>query len=170
VLIVYAYTLRENRLKEAMMAEQTSSTFGCFPAVLVALFLSFFLIAGVQQGPVEMPATGGIEVTAQAQTEVGGRQSLTVIEQVETQVSNTVPATITLEVSGYHPDGCKFPAQVQQSRVDTQVTVKIYRIVPVDVMCTMDLNPYKDTITLEGTFESGDYTIDVNGTIVQVKV
>lgn len=156
------------------MAEQTSSTFGCFPAVLVALFLSFFLIAGVQQGPAEMPATGGIEVTAQAQTEgtaeVGGRQSLTVIEQIETQVSNTVPATITLEVSGYQPDGCKFPVRVQQSRVDTQVTVKIYRIVPINVMCTMDLNPYKDTITLEGTFESGDYTIDVNGTIVEVKV
>ncbi len=157
------------------MAEQTSSNmFGCFPAVLVALFFSFILIAGVQQGPAAMPPTEGIEVTAQAQTEgtaeVGGRQSLTVIEQVETQVTASVPATITLQVSGYQPDGCKFPVQVQQSRIDKQVTVKIYRIVPIDVMCTMDLNPYKDTITLEGTFESGDYTIDVNGTIVQVKV
>jgi len=34
----------------------------------------------------------------------------------------------------------------------------------------MDLNPYNDTITLDGTFASGDYTVDVNGTVVQVKV
>ncbi len=154
-----------------MAQETNSSMFGCFPAVIVALFFSLFLVAGVKQGPVEMPAAPEGVVTAQAQTGgTEGRQSLTVIEKIETSVSASVPATVTLQVSGYQPDGCKFPVQVQQTRTGNQVTVKIYRIVPVDVMCTMDLNPYNDTITLDGAFESGDYTIDVNGTVVQVKV
>ena len=75
-----------------------------------------------------------------------------------------------MHLMGYQPDGCKFPVQVEQTRSGDSVTVKIYRIVPTDVMCTMDLNPYDDTITLDGTFESGTYTVDVNGTVVVVKV
>ncbi|MBI1279896.1 MAG: hypothetical protein GC179_17345 [Anaerolineaceae bacterium] len=156
------------------MAQETgSSMFGCFPAVLVAVIIGFLLFVGIRQEPAVMPSAPmeGVVVTAQAQTDgTAGRQSLTVIEKIETSVSASVPATVTLQVSGYQPDGCKFPVQVQQTRADKQVTVKIYRVVPVDVMCTMELNPYNDTITLDGTFESGDYTIDVNGTVVQVKV
>ncbi len=153
------------------MAQETgSSMFGCFPAVIVALFLSLFLVAGARQ-EIAPPTLDSDVATAQAQTGgTEGKQSLTVIEKIETSVSASVPATVTLQISGYQPDGCKLPVQVQQTRTDNQVTVKIFRIVPVDVMCTMDLNPYNDTITLEGTFESGDYTIDVNGTMVQVKV
>jgi hypothetical protein len=155
-----------------MMAQDTGSgMFGCFPAVFVALILGFLLFAGVRQ-EIAPPTLDSDVATAQAAPDdtTGGRQSLTVVEKVETAVSATVPATITLQISGYHPDGCKFPVQVEQTREGNTVTVKIYRIVPVDVMCTMELNPYNETITLDGTFESGDYTLDVNGTVVQVKV
>jgi hypothetical protein len=156
-----------------MMAQDTGSgMFGCFPAVMVAMILGFLLFVGVRQEAVVMPPVEAITVTAQAAPDSGteGRQSLTVIEQIETTVSASMPATITMQVRGYHPDGCKFPVQVEQTRAGSTVTVKIYRIVPVDVMCTMELNPYNETITLDGTFESGDYTVDVNGTVVQVKV
>ncbi len=157
-----------------MSPEPNSTMFGCFPAVIVAMIFGFLMFAGVRQGASVsvMPPVEAITVTAQAApgNTNAGRQSLTVIEKVETTVSASVPASVTLQVSGYQPDGCKFPAQVQQTRVGNDVTVKIFRIVPVDVMCTMQLNPYNDTITLEGTFESGDYTIDVNGTVVVLKV
>ena len=155
------------------MAQETgSSMFGCFPAVLVALMFGFLAFLGARQSASFEPVA---PVAAQAQqavvgTAVEGMQSLTIIEKVETQVSTTVPATVTLQVSGYHPDGCKFPAQVVQTRAGDKVTIKIFRIVPTDVMCTMDLNPYSDTITLDGTFDSGTYTVDVNGTVVEVKV
>lgn len=155
------------------MAQDTGSgMFGCFPAVFIAMIFGFLLFAGVRQEAVVMPPVEAITVTAQAAPDngIGGRQSLTVVEQVETTVSASMPATITMQVRGYHPDGCKFPVQVQQTRAGNTVTVKIYRVVPVDVMCTMELNPYNETITLDGTFESGDYTVDVNGTVVQVKV
>ena len=155
-----------------MTQETGTSMLGCFPAVLVALIVGFLTFLGARQSASFMPVA---PVEAQAQqavvgTAVEGVQSLTIIEKVETQVSASVPATITLQVSGYHPDGCKFPVQVEQTRAADKVTVKIFRIVPTDVMCTMDLNPYSDTITLDGTFDSGTYSVDVNGTVVVVKV
>ena len=155
-----------------MAPEPSSSMFGCFPAVIVTVILGFLLFAGVRQEDIAPPTLDSDVATAQAAPDdaVGGRQSLTVIEKIETTVSATVPATVTLQISGYQPDGCKFPVQVVQTRVDKTVTVKIFRVVPVNVMCTMELNPYNESITLEGTFESGDYTVDVNGTVVEVKI
>ena len=156
------------------MAQETgSSMFGCFPAVLVALMFGFLAFLGARQSAAVMEPIAPVAAQAQQAvvgTAVEGVPSLTIIEKIETQVSASTPATVTLQVSGYHPDGCKFPVQVVQSRAADEVTVKIFRIVPKDVMCTMELNPYNDTITLDGTFDSGTYTVDVNGTVVVVKV
>jgi hypothetical protein len=97
-------------------------------------------------------------------------ESLTVIEKVDPTVLESNPAQISLRVSGYQPDGCKFPVQVEQTREGNTVHVKIYRNVPKAVMCTMQLVMYDETITLDGSFPSGEYTIDVNGTQITVKV
>ena len=155
-----------------MVEETGSSMFGCFPAVLVALMIGVFAFLGVRQSAAVTAAAAPIDPNPQ-QAEAGmpnGAQSLTVIEKIETSVSSTVPATVTMQISGYQPDGCKFPVKVEQTRTGDKVTVKIYRSKPIGVMCTMDLNPYNDTITLDGTFDSGSYTVDVNGTVVIVKV
>ena len=155
------------------MEETGSSMFGCFPVVFIAVIFGFLAFLGVRQSAAaisEPPPPVEAQAQAQAGEAVEGVQSLTIIEKVETQVSASVPATVTLQISGYHPDGCKFPAQVEQTRTGDKVTVKIFRIVPKGVMCTMELNPYNDMITLEGTFDSGTYTIDVNGTVIEVKV
>ncbi len=149
------------------MAE-TSSTLGCFPAFIVALLLGFGLFVGVRQETV-MPPPEVVVVPAQSES-ANGMESLTIIESVEAQTSAGVPASISLMVSGYQPDGCKFPVQVEQQRAGNSVTVKIYRNVPKNVMCTMELNPYNDTISLDRTFESGTYTVNVNGTVIEVKV
>ncbi|MBA3872836.1 MAG: hypothetical protein H0X30_27210 [Anaerolineae bacterium] len=156
------------------MAQETgSSMLGCFPAVLVAVLFGFLTFLGARQSAASMELVAPVEAQAQSAAPVDaveGKQSLTVIEKVETQISASVPATVTLHVMGYQPDGCTFPVQVQQTRTADQVTIKIFRIVPKDVMCTMELNPYNDTITLDGTFDSGTYSVDVNGTVVVVKV
>jgi hypothetical protein len=97
-------------------------------------------------------------------------ESLTVIEKVEASIRESNPAQVSLQVSGYQPDGCKFPVQVEQTREGNTVHVKIYRDVPKAVLCTMQLVMYSDTIALDGSFPPGEYTIDVNGTQVTVKV
>ncbi len=147
-----------------------SNMFGCFPAVFIALIFGLFAFLGVRQSAVVVAPVEAQAQQAQTGEVVDGKESFTVIEKIETQVSTGLPATVTMQISGYHPDGCRFPAQVQQTRSGDQVTVKIFRIVPKDVLCTMDLNPYNDTIILDGTFDSGTYTVDVNGTVVVVKV
>lgn len=101
------------------------------------------------------------EMEAQAMSDTN--KVMTNINTVTVNVMESSPMQISLEVSGEHPDGCDYPVMVDQERDDNTITVSIYREVPIDVMCPMMLNPYEATIKLDGTFESGSYTIKVNG-------
>lgn len=130
-----------------MSMNENQNMFGCFPAVIVAFLLGFGAFFGISQSSGEMPLPEVSTEEAQAAAPAGGMESLTIVETVSIQVSASLPATVTLTVAGFHPDGCQFPVEVQQTRTDSTVSVKIYRIVPTDVMCTMQLNPYSDTIT-----------------------
>ncbi len=87
---------------------------------------------------------------------------LTNIFRVEINLSPAQPTTISLEVEGEHPDGCEYPVIVDQARRGKIVDIEVYREVPVDVFCPMILKPYRDTISLDGNFEPGEYTINVN--------
>lgn len=84
---------------------------------------------------------------------------LTNIFRVNVQVKET---RISLEVEGEHPDGCEYPVIVDQTRRGNTVDLEVYREVPADVICPMILKPYRDMIRLDGEFEPGDYTINVN--------
>ena len=84
---------------------------------------------------------------------------LTNIFRVDVQVKEM---RISLDVAGEHPDGCEYPVIVNQTRRGNTVDVEVYREVPADVICPMILKPYSDTINLEGDYEAGDYTINVN--------
>ncbi|MBZ0282646.1 MAG: hypothetical protein K8L97_18035 [Anaerolineae bacterium] len=97
-------------------------------------------------------------------------QVLTTIDSVDALIMESFPAQIALNVSGAQPDGCEFPVIVEQTRDGNNVTVRIYRELPPDIMCAMILLPYNESIKLDGTFEPGTYQIDVNGTIIEVTV
>ena len=95
---------------------------------------------------------------------------MTNINTVTVNVMESSPMQISLEVSGEHPDGCDLPVRVGQSRDGNTVEIEIYREVPNDMMCPMILNPYEATIQLEGTFDSGNYTITVNGVTQNIDI
>ena len=133
--------------------------------LLVILFLLFFGTMSVVRMP-ENGFAGG----SPGQGGGASNRSLTVIEQVETAILESYPYQINLTVTGYQPDGCELPVLVEQSRAGNTVYVEIYRELPPDVFCTMQLVPYQETIKLEGGFESGTYQINVNGVIVEVKL
>jgi hypothetical protein len=95
---------------------------------------------------------------------------LTVVENVDALLLESFPVQIHLHVTGYQPDGCNVPVQVVQQRDGNNVTVRIFRQVPIDVMCPMNIVPYDETIPLEGGFEPGTYTIDVNGVTIDVQI
>ena len=95
---------------------------------------------------------------------------LTNIFRVDVNVSGSQPARINLEVEGEHPDGCEFPVIVGQSRQGNTIDVEVFREVPVDVACPMILKPYSGTISLDGGFDPGEYTINVNAHSQAVRV
>jgi|GEM_PF-2190655 len=86
----------------------------------------------------------------------------TVIESVEVAILESFPMQLQLTVSGYQPDGCDFPVEVEQSVEGNDVTLHIYRNVPADAMCPMVLNPYEETIMVDGSFEGGTVNIQIN--------
>lgn len=95
---------------------------------------------------------------------------MTNINSVTVNVMESSPMQMSLDINGEHPDGCDYPVMVDQERDGNTITVTVYREVPLDVMCPMMLNPYEATISLDGTFESGSYTITVNGVSQSVDI
>jgi hypothetical protein len=131
--------------------------------LLILLFLSFFGISS-QSGSPPPPVDDETPVAEPT------FESLTLIDSVEATVLETAPAQLQVRVRGSQPDGCDFPVQVEQTRAGNAVTLKIYRDVPLTVMCPAMLVMYDQTITLDGGFEAGTYTIDVNGFVVEVVI
>jgi hypothetical protein len=95
-------------------------------------------------------------------------RSPTVIESVDALILESFPMQLQLRVTGYQPDGCDFPVQVEQSIVGTTITVNIFRSVPLAVICPAMILTYDETIAIEGTFTGGIYTIIVNDFTTQV--
>lgn len=99
----------------------------------------------------------------EAQAMSDSNKVMTNINTVSVNVMESSPMQLSIDVSGEHPDGCDYPVMVDQESNGNKITVTVYREVPADVMCPMMLNPYEATIKIDGTFESGSYTITVNG-------
>lgn len=150
------------------MSMDSNGSFGCFGtliALIVGGFLALFVGTSqtvtsppVPNDPTIIEGQGGGEATF---------QSLTVIERVDVVAAGT---HFEVTASGYQPDGCEFPIVVEQGISGNRIDIKIYRDVPLTVLCTQMLVPYQDTIRVEGPFAAGTYTIDVNGTVVDVTV
>lgn len=134
---------------------------------VLILLLSLFL--GVEQEVNPPPPPIAVTVPPPASEEQTFR-SLTVIESVDALLLESFPVQIHLQVSGYQPDGCDFPVQVEQRREGNEVFVEIYRDVPLAVMCPAMLVAYEGAVHLDGGFESGTYLIHVNDQTIEVTI
>jgi inhibitor of cysteine peptidase len=99
-------------------------------------------------------------------------RSEAVVQFVDVIVRETYPARLTLHVTGYQPDGCALPLQIEQrrERYGNRVFVDIYRLVDPAMTCPAVLFPLDEYIQLDGTFERGTYTIQVNDYVTQVSI
>jgi hypothetical protein len=124
--------------------------------ILIRLLLLLLLFLGISQRAATPPVPDGAT-----------QRSYTRIDSVGIQILEMYPYQVNLEVTGQQPDGCDFPVIVEQRREGNTIYVEIYRNVPLGVMCPMVLLPYDTMIHLDERLESGTYTINVNGTIVE---
>ena len=93
----------------------------------------------------------------------------TVIEQVKAGLMDAYPVKVKLHVSGYQPDGCRVPVQIEQWRQGRKLVVQIYREFDVDEVCPANIVPFETGITLGGAdFASGDYTVVVNDYVLNL--
>ena len=111
---------------------------------------SLFKLNAIPINELEMPQMSPID------------KVLTNILNVTVKIVKSESIQVSLDVKGEHPDGCDFPAVVNQARQGNTITVEVFREVPVDMFCPMILKPYQDTIRLDGDFAPGEYIINVN--------
>lgn len=146
--------------------------------ILLAFFMGFTMpVTTVHQPMPNPPVVEEIPAQAAPTTVPAGGQAaepqmrtFAVVESVDALLMESFPVQISLQVRGYHPDGCEAPVQVEQRREGNRVFVEVYRTLPAAVMCPMVLQPLDETIMLEGGFEPGTYTIDVNGVVIEVTI
>lgn len=131
--------------------------------LLMGLFFMFFGISSSVTEPSQAP-----EPTVVFSNPQGAIiRSYTNIYSVDLLVLESFPMQVQLQVSGEHPDGCQLPVVVEQRRDGDRITVEIYRELPAEVMCPMMLQPYADSIMLEGNFMPGDYVFKVNDYVIE---
>jgi hypothetical protein len=93
----------------------------------------------------------------------------TVIEQVEVGLLDAYPVKLEIRVSGYQPDGCRVPVQIELWQYGRKVVVEVYREFDVDEVCPANIVPFETGITLGGEdFISGDYTVVVNDYVLNL--
>lgn len=140
--------------------------------ILITLFLLFFgLQTLAQDGAAPPPINEQPPVDVPDLPDAGEAMRVDhVVENINVNIMESFPVQISLDVSGFQPDGCDLPVMIEQAREGSTVTVEIYRNLPPDTFCPMNIVPFEQNIPLDGGFEPGTYTIIVNGVSVEVEV
>jgi hypothetical protein len=84
------------------------------------------------------------------------------VEDAIVMVATSNPAQVSVQIKGSLPDPCSSVGAITQRREGNKVTVTV----PVrrgTGLCAQMIQPTTVTVRLEGTFESGSYTVIVNG-------
>ena len=81
--------------------------------------------------------------------------------RVGSMTSDGVP--VELLIKGALPDSCTELHGVNQTRSGDEVIVQLQARRPNNAMCATVVRPYRFYLTLEGMFDSGFYTLELNG-------
>ncbi len=84
------------------------------------------------------------------------------IESVDVQVRETMPVQVAVVVKGYLNDSCTTLHNIAQQRDGQTITLTITKQRPKGLDCAQVISEFSETITLEGDFPPGTYTLRVN--------
>ena len=120
-------------------------------AVVFALLMGVVLVACQPAAPVDTPPIDGDYVFGEE----------AVLESIELLLLESFPLQARAVVSGYLPDGCTelYEIDVEQQDQEFNLTL-ITRRQTGDVVCTMALEPFEETVDLEiEGLEAGTYSV-----------
>ena len=92
------------------------------------------------------------------------------ITAVEVLIREIHPIQVAVLVSGTLSDGCTVFHEATQVRTGTTIEVTITTIRGNETLCPDMIQDFTQTITLEGDFPPGDYTVRVNGIEQRFKI
>lgn len=166
----------ENGAVNARIYRVLSAAMAC-PAILLEYTTEIEVPLQGDEGGVWVLEVNGVEIgydfdrnTQLAETDLTRIEAT--IESVQVNTPIPLPQQLTITVTGYHPDGCRVPTQIRQEfdALTNTLNVRVYRVLPPDVMCPAVIENFSLTIPLEISITEGvTYTINVNGTIVEAE-
>jgi inhibitor of cysteine peptidase len=119
-------------------------------AVIFVLLAGVFLAACQPELPVEVPPDDDYAYGQEA-----------IVESLEVMMMESFPLQARAVVSGYTPDGCTELYEIDVAREDQEFNLTLVtRRETGDVVCTMALEPFEETVDLEiEGLEAGTYTV-----------
>ncbi|WP_321419635.1 hypothetical protein [uncultured Methanomethylovorans sp.] len=86
------------------------------------------------------------------------------VDTVQALVMESFPVQVSVEATGYLPDGCTTIGNVTTKKGGNTFYVEISTVRPRDALCTQALVPFTESMPLNVTgLEKGVYIVDVNG-------
>ncbi len=114
--------------------------------------------AGTRPEPVEDPTT---TTTATARPNTGVRPAY--IRDVEVSILESSPPQVSVEIEGDHPSPCH-ETFTEVTGDGNDYTVMVWSMEPEPgEFCAQVLEPFDEVVMIGNGFETGDYTVTVNG-------
>lgn len=85
------------------------------------------------------------------------------VNHVEVLVLESFPPQVSVEIEGDHPTPCH-ETLVEVTEDGNDYTVMVWSVAPEPgTVCAQVLEPFEEVVPIGNGFESGDYTVTVNG-------
>jgi inhibitor of cysteine peptidase len=136
------------------------------PAILI--LAASILITGCARTleptpPPEAPVSSDNEVSMPSETEPGGVRGPVYVDSTELLMLESYPVKVRLQVSGALPTPCHaLQWEVMDPDPDGRIEVVLFSLADPELACIQVLEPFETSIPL-GAFESGSYTVYLNG-------
>ena len=110
--------------------------------VLVPLLIAAVMVAACGAQPTRTPPVG--------KTPPGGViRGEAVVETIDILILESFPVQVNVVARGNLPDGCTEIDEIRQERTEQAFQVTITTILPADAMCTQNLKPFEEAISLD---------------------
>lgn len=128
--------------------------------IFLVMLLSIVVLSACQSNPVENPLSDD-PVTMPSPNDFEGYMQNVFVDQLDVLIMESFPVQVKVNVTGNLPDGCTSIVGSKAEFIDNNTFVlSIYTERPEDLMCTMALVPFEESITLDvNGLAAGTYTV-----------